>query len=63
MSRIVKHRKGCKAYVPVSILDEAESIMKEDGVVSRSEAMRSLVKYARVGREAKRIMTLKWPRR
>lgn len=49
--------------MPLNVLEEAEDIMREDGVGSRSDALRELVKYARVGREAKRIMTLKWPKR
>lgn len=54
-----KRMRGGNTYVPLNVLDEAESIMREDGLVSRSDGMRAMVKYARIGREAKRIMKMK----
>jgi hypothetical protein len=51
-------KRGRMIYVPPVIVDEVKSIQSEDNIVSRPEAFRSLAKYARVGRETKRLMRL-----
>ena len=55
-------KKGRMIYLPPSILDEVEDIMREDKLKTRAEAFRMMYKYSRVGREAKRIYTLDWSR-
>lgn len=45
-------------WIPAVVLDEIEDIRREDDIHSHAEAMRKMVKYTRVGRETKRIMTL-----
>lgn len=49
------NNKGRMIYVPPVIIDEVENIMQEEDLDTRPEAFRKLVKYARVGREAKRL--------
>jgi len=51
-------KKGRMIYVPPVIIDEVADIQREDDIDSRPEAFRSLVKYARVGRETKRLIHL-----
>jgi hypothetical protein len=49
-------------YVPPSLIDEINDIKREDDIFSQAEAMRKLVKYAQVGREAQRLIRLDWSR-
>ena len=51
-------KKGKVRYVPPSVWDEVEDIKREEGLVFNTEAMRQLVKHARVGREMERIAKL-----
>lgn len=56
-----KSKRGKVGYIPLSVIDEVEDIKQEDGLVgfgSDALAFNELVKYAKVGREAKRIMRL-----
>jgi len=48
-------KKGRPVYVPPSVFEELDNIMKEDKVQSRSDAFKGMVQYSRVGREARRI--------
>ena len=59
---MVKIKKGRVGWIPALLWTEAEDIKREDNINSDSQAMRELVKYARVGREAKRLITLDWSR-
>ena len=52
------NKKGRMIYVPPVIIDEVQDIQREDDIESRPEAFRHLVKYARVGREIKRVAKL-----
>jgi hypothetical protein len=47
-------------YIPSVVVDEVEDIRRENNVYDQAEAMKQLIKYARVGREMERIMKLKW---
>lgn len=51
-------RKGRMIYVPPTVLDEAELIMQTKQIPDRSDALREMVKYSQVGREAEQIMKL-----
>lgn len=53
-------KKGRIKYCPYVVIDEIEDIKREDEISIDAEAMRKLVKYARVGRESKRMMSLDW---
>jgi|TARA_Y100000310_G_scaffold337002_1_gene422971 hypothetical protein len=55
-------KKGRIKYCPFVVIDEIEDIKREDDITIDAEAMRKLVKYARVGRESKRMMSLDWSR-
>ena len=59
---IRRTKKGKIVYVPPIIMDELEDIKREDGIpvspVGNSIAFRKMAEYTRVGREAKRIITL-----
>ena len=48
-------KRGRILWVPPVVIDEINDIIREDDLVSRAEAFRKLVKYTRVGREAKRL--------
>jgi len=52
--------KGKMIYVPPSVMDEVRSIQKEDKEKQRADAFRKMVKYSKVGREAKRILRFRW---
>jgi len=52
--------KGKVSYIPSVVVDEVEDIRRENNVYDQAEAMKQLIKYARVGREMERIMKLKW---
>lgn len=45
-------------YVPPAVLTELDDIMRENSVPSKADAFKELTKYARVGREAERMMKL-----
>lgn len=53
-------KKGCITYVPGIVIEEVNDIMQEDKLKKKSKAFHEMVKYARVGREAGRIMRLKF---
>ena len=53
-------KRGKMTYVPPIIIDELEDIRREDCLINNADAFKELCKYARVGREAKRIITLDW---
>ncbi len=50
-------KKGKMMYVPPVIIDEVYDLQREDRIPVRADAFKELVKYAQVGREAKRLMT------
>jgi hypothetical protein len=52
---MAKH--GKMAWFPAVVIDELEDIKREDDISDHSEAVKKLVKYARVGRETKRLAT------
>lgn len=54
------NKKGRMKYCPPSVIDEIEDIKREDELFGDSEAFRKMVKYARVGREAQRMIKLDW---
>jgi len=61
-----KSKRGKVGYLPFSLIDEVEDIKQEEGLKgfgSSSVAMNKLVKYAEVGREARRIMRLDFSHR
>lgn len=60
--RNVALRRGKNQYVPFIVIDELADIKREDSLNANAEAYRKLVKYARVGREVKRIATLDFTR-
>lgn len=49
---------GRMRYVPYSIIDEAEDIRAEKKIKKVSDAMREMVRYSQIGREAERIIKL-----
>lgn len=51
---------GQLIWVPDVTLTEIEDIMDEDGYEKKGDAIKMLTKYCRVGRELKRIRTLKF---
>lgn len=55
-------RKGRICYVPPAVVIELEDIKREDNLTSQADAFKELTKYARVGREAKRMMKLDFSR-
>lgn len=50
--------KGRIVYVPPIIIDEVDDIIREDELTTRADGFKELTKYARVGREANRLMKL-----
>lgn len=56
-------KKGRMVYVPSIVIEEVEDIKREDDIFQGVEAMRRLVKYARVGREVNRMRNLDWSRK
>ncbi len=42
-------------WIPAVVLDEISDIKQVDGISSHAEAMRKMVKYARVGREVNQM--------
>jgi hypothetical protein len=49
---------GRMRYVPFSVIDEAEDIRAEKNLRKVSDAMREMVRYSQLGREAERIVKL-----
>lgn len=47
-------------WLPPVIIDEINDIQREEELTVKTEAMRKLVKYARVGREVNRMRRLNW---
>ncbi len=45
-------------YVPPVVIIEMEDIKREDKLPNNADSFKEMTKYARVGREAKRLMTL-----
>ena len=45
-------------YVPPAVITELDDIMRENQINSKADAFKDLTKYARVGREAERLMKL-----
>jgi len=52
-------RKGKMIYVPNVVIKEVEDIMRENKVKLRAHALKEMVDYTKVGREAERIMKFK----
>lgn len=50
-------------WIPGNVIAEIEDIKRENNIKSNSEALRSMVKYTQVGREAERLYTFNWSRR
>lgn len=50
--------KGRMIYVPHNVLDEADMIMQSKEIKQRSDALREMAKYSKVGREAEQILKL-----
>jgi len=60
---MANRRDTKRYYIPPSVIDEVNDIKREDDLISRSEAMKKMVKYSRVGRETKRIMRFDWSKK
>lgn len=52
--------KGRIVYVPPSVFDELGEIREEDKLESNADAFKEMAKYSRVGREAKKILRLRF---
>ena len=50
-------------YLPRSVVDEINDIKREDNIFAQAEAMKKMVKYSQVGREAKRIIRFDWSKK
>ena len=53
-------KKGRVVYVPPNVFDELDSIKRDESICSTADAFREMVKFSRVGREAKKIFTLRF---
>jgi len=53
-----REKRGKNMWMPPVLIDEIKDIQKEEGLDIKTEAMRKLVKYARVGREVKNMKDL-----
>lgn len=51
-------KRGKMGWLPKYLIDEAEQVMREDGINKRSYALEKVVKYAQVGREVNRLRQL-----
>ena len=60
---MTKKQTGRMIYLPQVVLDEMVDIKREDNIFSNSEAFKKMIQYARVGREANRIMNLDWSKK
>jgi len=54
-------KKGKVRYIPPSVWDEVEDIKKAENLVFHSEALRSMVKHSKIGREIERISKTTFP--
>jgi len=52
-----KNITGKHRWCPAPVIDELEDIKREDGIPKDNDAFNKMVKYARVGRETKRLIT------
>lgn len=52
--------KGRIVYVPPSVFDELVEIKGEDKLESNADAFKEMAKYSKVGREAKKIFSLRF---
>jgi hypothetical protein len=52
--------KGRIVYVPPSVFDELGAIRNEDNLDCNADAFKEMAKYSRVGREAKKILRLRF---
>lgn len=52
--------KGKYSYVPPSVFEELSQIRLEDNLKRDADAFKEMAKYSRVGREAKKILTLRF---
>lgn len=48
-------------WVPPSVLEEVQIIKRDEDLTANTEAMRKLVKYARIGREASKNQMFPFP--
>lgn len=55
---IPKLKKGRHKWCPASVIDELDDIKREEDIKSDAQAFTKMVKYTRVGREARRLVTL-----
>jgi len=53
-------KRGGMIYAPKIVIDEMNSIRKEEQIDSAAEALKKMVKYTRVGRETRRITLFKF---
>ena len=53
-------KKGRVVYVPPNVFEELNCIKADEKLNSNADAFREMVKFSRVGREAKRIFTLRF---
>ena len=52
--------KGKLTYVPPALVYEVEMIKRQKAIQKNAEAMKMLVKYARVGQEVERLSNFNW---
>lgn len=52
--------RGRNTYVPKIVFEELEQIRLEDEIGKNADAFSEMVKYSRVGREAKKIFRLRF---
>lgn len=45
--------KGKRIYAPPAVIQEAENIMKQDGIEKQAEALKKMVDYCQWGRKFK----------
>jgi len=55
-------KKGKIGWLPSMLCTELDDVKREDRIDNDFRAMMELIKYARVGRETKRLVTLDWSR-
>ena len=53
-------KKGRVTYVPPSVFDELDEIQIEDKVKKKADAFKEMAKYSKVGREARKILRLRF---
>lgn len=52
--------KGRLLYVPGCMVEELDEVMKQTQLKKKSKALVELAKYSRVGREAEKIIKLRF---